>query len=459
MTTQRDADRILRAWLDLMPDEAPDRTVAAVLQAVETTSQTRRLVLRGPRRPASMNRFSLIAVAAVLGAAIVGVALFASGARNNQPAPTPAPVAATPTPTPSTAADASPSASVAPQSGVTPPELAGGWFGSNHVVPGIEPGSGSRLGITETGLAFGPPNRQEITLLSAEVADSGGDTFTVRSGLGSCAPTDTGTYHWSLSPGGNVLAITSDGDTCAERAAAFAGTWWKAGCKIGPTCLGDLDGGTFASQFFRPDHNQADQWAPLLGGIGFTVPEGWANSADWPSRFILTPSTSYANEDSSGGGPFGVVHEVAVHANVAAALQDGSCGAAIDPNGGETVAELERWIAGLPDVATKAATSITVDGHEGRMLDLRIKPGATTSCQDAGKPFVELLTATGTPADGTHGVGLAQGERMRLILLDVGGTVLAVVIDDRNDGLGQDPTRYQSLEDAAMPIIESFTFK
>jgi len=93
------------------------------------------------------------------------------------------------------------------------------------------------------------------------------------------------------------------------------------------------------------------------------------------------------------------------------------------------------------------------------VLDLRIKPGATKSCRDAGKPFVELLTATGTPADGIYGVGLAQGERMRLILLDVGGTVLAVVIDDRNDGLGQDPTRYQSLEDAAMPIIESFTFK
>ena len=41
MTTSRDADRILRAWLDLMPDEAPDRTVAAVLQAVETTPQQR----------------------------------------------------------------------------------------------------------------------------------------------------------------------------------------------------------------------------------------------------------------------------------------------------------------------------------------------------------------------------------------------------------------------------------
>ena len=42
MTTNRDPDRILRAWLDLMPDEAPDRLVNAVLEVVETTPQQRR---------------------------------------------------------------------------------------------------------------------------------------------------------------------------------------------------------------------------------------------------------------------------------------------------------------------------------------------------------------------------------------------------------------------------------
>ena len=42
MTANDDFDRIARAWLDLMPDEAPDRAVHAVLQAVETTPQVRR---------------------------------------------------------------------------------------------------------------------------------------------------------------------------------------------------------------------------------------------------------------------------------------------------------------------------------------------------------------------------------------------------------------------------------
>ena len=50
MTIERDFDRIARAWLDLGPNEAPDRSVAAVLQAIETTPQVRRpirLVRRG----------------------------------------------------------------------------------------------------------------------------------------------------------------------------------------------------------------------------------------------------------------------------------------------------------------------------------------------------------------------------------------------------------------------------
>ena len=50
MTESRNPDRLIRAWLDLMPDEAPDRVVSAVLQAVEATPQVSGLRLLGPRR-------------------------------------------------------------------------------------------------------------------------------------------------------------------------------------------------------------------------------------------------------------------------------------------------------------------------------------------------------------------------------------------------------------------------
>src|SRR3954453_22341198 len=72
MTANRDADRIVRAWLDLMPDEAPDRTIAAVIEALETTPQVRR-PLGGRWRPNQMNRLFVAAVAAALVVAVGGV--------------------------------------------------------------------------------------------------------------------------------------------------------------------------------------------------------------------------------------------------------------------------------------------------------------------------------------------------------------------------------------------------
>src|SRR4051794_41698375 len=42
MTHERDFDRIAQAWLSVAPNEAPDRVVAAVLEAIETTPQVRR---------------------------------------------------------------------------------------------------------------------------------------------------------------------------------------------------------------------------------------------------------------------------------------------------------------------------------------------------------------------------------------------------------------------------------
>ncbi|HEU5203673.1 MAG TPA: hypothetical protein VFU17_05200, partial [Candidatus Limnocylindrales bacterium] len=96
MTTDRDFDSIARAWLDLMPNEAPDRAVEAVLRAVETTSQQRSVRLLGQRR-SLMHRLVLVAAAAMLGAALVGGALFLAGSRPSQSTePTPSAVVSPP---------------------------------------------------------------------------------------------------------------------------------------------------------------------------------------------------------------------------------------------------------------------------------------------------------------------------------------------------------------------------
>lgn len=102
MTANRDADRIVRAWLDLMPDEAPDRVIADVLLAVEATPQVRWWPARGLRRLTPMTRFAAIAAVVVLGAALFGAALLTGGGgRNSGPALVPAAPSPTPAPSPS----------------------------------------------------------------------------------------------------------------------------------------------------------------------------------------------------------------------------------------------------------------------------------------------------------------------------------------------------------------------
>jgi WD40 repeat protein len=72
MTDKRDFDTILRAWLDQMPSEAPDRVVASVLQATEAAPQAVALPRIGHWRSFPMNRFSISAVAVAIVALVGG---------------------------------------------------------------------------------------------------------------------------------------------------------------------------------------------------------------------------------------------------------------------------------------------------------------------------------------------------------------------------------------------------
>ena len=81
MTTSRDPDRVVRAWLDLMPSEAPDRAIDAVLQTVETTPQVRSPWRWLPWRPTPMNRIPL-AIAAAAVVVIAGAALILRSTSN-----------------------------------------------------------------------------------------------------------------------------------------------------------------------------------------------------------------------------------------------------------------------------------------------------------------------------------------------------------------------------------------
>jgi virginiamycin B lyase len=72
MTDDRNFDRIARAWLELGPNEAPDRAVSAVLQVVATTPQVRRWSQRLSWRYPTMNRLYLAGSLALAAAVVIG---------------------------------------------------------------------------------------------------------------------------------------------------------------------------------------------------------------------------------------------------------------------------------------------------------------------------------------------------------------------------------------------------
>ena len=111
MTEERDFDRLARAWLELGPDQAPDRAIAAVLQAVETTPQVRSRPWRlPPWRFRPVNRTLSVAALAAAIIVIAGAAFWLSRPNTTDVLPGPA-ASASPIATP--AASASPIATPA----------------------------------------------------------------------------------------------------------------------------------------------------------------------------------------------------------------------------------------------------------------------------------------------------------------------------------------------------------
>jgi hypothetical protein len=95
---------------------------------------------------------------------------------------------------------------------------------------------------------------------------------------------------------------------------------------------------------------------------------------------------------------------------------------------------------------------IVIDDHPGQMIDVSLEPGQGSTCPDASAPFVDFLAYAGGATDGWVW-GIQEGERQRIIFLDLGvGDVVMVAIDSTH------PDRYDELVSQAMPIIESLRF-
>jgi len=450
MTAQTDLDGKLRAWLDLMPDEAPDRAIAAVLQAIDTTPQPRRARRWPTWRSTPMNR-SLAALGAAAVIVVAGTLLVLRP--GSQPS-----VGSTGSPPPSAQASPSASSPAASPSAIagTPvsADLAGRWMGGSNSFVGSGQGSSMVIGTDELDIEHANLNGQPVLRASASSLGAGQLRLDTVGGPG-CSAGDVGVYAWTRSASGRILTIRTVSDACAARGAAVAGTWWQMSCRNPQTdCVGDLDAGTYASQYITPRLDVS--WYPEFAGLTYTVPDGWANSQDWPNTFTLTPSSSYVKENASGP-PDGVRHEIYLFTEPAATVQDGACDNQPDAAVGRTPAGLATWLTRQPSLTTTTPVPITIGGRPGTMLDLTLRASWSKSCPGDSTPEVALLGPSGTPING-WGFGIARGERVRLVLLDLGGGhVTGIAIDDW-PAVGA-PSGFQALVDAAMPVIQSFRFQ
>ena len=418
MTDQRNFERLARAWLDLMPNEAPDRLIADVLQATETTPQERSRLGLVIRRYPPMNRMSFYAAAA---AAILVIVVGAGLALR------------------SSSDIGAPSVSPPGESGVPlPASLQHLWLGGHHDIGGIVTGAGTVISFDATSFHASQSNG-ESSLLGSKAAVAG-DGSLLLSGTIGCPGGGTGRYTWTLSASGRQLSITSAVDTCSARQTALVGEWQLNACRAPKDyCLGDMVAGAYSSQYVRPRLGSVS-WSPLYGGLTFTVPDGWANDSDWPNSFGLTPAADFEATSASEPDP---ARRIIVLTQVVPASQATPCSGQPQSGVAPTADAMVAWLRSVPGLVVGPSQPLTVDGLPAIAVDLRLDPATAPRCDT--EQLVEYIHSGG---DG-YGIGASDGRRVVFVAL--GGELVAIQIE-------ADQARFDAFASAAMPIIATFHF-
>ena len=372
MTRDRDIERALDHWFADGPSVIPDRVMVHALERIDRTPQRRLASLLSRYRPMSASVRLGLAAAAVVAVVVASMTLF-------KPAPGPG---ATPSPSPAAATSASPP---------IPAALIGQWMGSPRDVQGIDAESGTSMRFTPSGFVFTASNKNDVLYLSSSASSLADDRFALRSSSANegCGLDEDGTYTWSLSPGGRVLTVTAETDACAERGGAVPGTWWKMDC---PTpddpCLGDLEAGTYASQFIDPFVAADGNWVARHAALTYTVPDGWTNFEDWPSYFGLARIG-----DPEGAGVW-LFSDIVVKATSA------DCASVADPAVGESAEAITTWLSTTQGLTTTEPDPVTLGGLSGWRLDVQMDPAWTQTCPFSnGEPTKGMFTDR-NPADG-----------------------------------------------------------
>lgn len=446
-------DPVERRLPDALTDLASPRTPDYFIDILGQTARVRqRPAWVRPGRWFGMNGFlgrpALVAVVVVL-VAVVGGGIILSQRNETgvgSPASSPSTVPATTAPSTAISSSGAPGAPL-------PADLAFSWMGPTRDIAGL--GSWTRTQVVfKSGLAY-VTGTQVGTYLTSDVdASAGAMRLTLRQDEAGCHAGDVGDYTWALAPAGATLSLAPTADACAARSSAFGGTWFRQDCtNTEDGCLGDLDAGTHASQYVLPRRAVGGPWQPTWGALTYTVPAGWANSQDWPNQFSLSPSADYAKETADGPA-VGAYHEIWLFTHPTANKAAPACGRSADSTVKPTVDGLLAWLAKDAAISATKPTAITIDGHPGKWVDIRLASSWTTTCGGGpGRPERSFFAYPSDADNDAWMANLAGQERDRVILLDLDGTTVGILIDS------SDPARFEDLVSQAMPIIQSFRFQ
>ncbi|HEU0237059.1 MAG TPA: hypothetical protein VFR14_11530 [Candidatus Limnocylindrales bacterium] len=432
MNRQRDIDRVLDAWLVDGSSHMPDRLFEAVLDRVERTPQRHRpwSNLRFP--PMTPRLYLTTAAAIVVAVGAVGFAMLGGPSPVTPPGGTPS---ATPSSTP-------PVSSSPGLLDLGPREIRDYiWLAEPRPaeVLGVESNMAA-LVFQMGGLRF---DTGHARILTSDVVAGRSNELVLTSveNPGGCAVGDVGRYQWSLSPGGTKLVLDHIQDDCSSRAAALPGEWLRVACPNEDNwCLGPLEPGRYASQFFDPFVIPTD-FRPRFGALSYDVTtSGWENNQDWALEYQLKPAGS---PDDTG---------IFLFSDILAVSEADPCSQSPEPTVGRTADEIVEWLTRATGVAATPPQPVTVGGLAGWRIDVAMAPDWTGTCSWSDGEVTRPLFTDADSGDGFYW-GLGAETRMRLWLLALpDGRTLLVDIDG-------DASTYAAILDEATRIVESFEFK
>ena len=345
-------------------------------------------------------------------------------------------------PTPGVTPISSPSgSSSAVAGGPIPSQLRGTWMGEHRGL--VAPEAGSLITLDQSSFYLAQSAGSAARWLESDASATGDGHLRLQSTLNTnaCDQGDVGTYSWTLNPSARILTITEEGDDCPTRAGALEGVWWLMDCPLmDDNCLGAVDAGTYKSQFITPRGRSGRQLESRLRRDHVHRPRRLGERRRL-ARDIRSRAGIGATAKTQRSGPGDQSQHATKRHESGQAVQRNK------PARRRPVRRRPRHLArdGAEWLITSAPTAITIGGHSGQWLDVRIDPAWTKKCADGTGPIVTYMMP-GTAVMGT--------ERERLILLDLGdGDVLQILVWTK------DQAAFDAFLPEAMGVIGSFQFK